>query len=157
MVAEGAGGQVLDVARLAVGRELSFHVPLPPYADEAALLGRKPSLQHLRNIVVPRVSSKWKTIGLNLNIKDCRLSAIEKSKHYQTDACCTEMFSMWLSLAPHTGSLPLTWRSVLSAIEKAERVTSEELLAELKRSVEASLPQEPTQQVCRDQAVTGVV
>ena len=125
--------------------------------DGAALIDREPPLKLLRNIVVPRVSSNWKTIGLNLDIEDCRLSAIEKSKYYQTDACCTEMFSMWLSLAPHTGSQPLTWRSVLSAIEKVERVTSEELLAELKRCVEAPLPQEPTQQVCRDQAVTVVL
>ena len=113
-----------------------MYVPLPPYADEAALLGYKPLLQHLQNIVVPRVSSNWKTVGLNLDIENSCLLAIEKSKHYQTDACCTEMFSMWLSLAPHTGSQPLTWRSVLSAIEKVERVTSEELLAELKRSMQ---------------------
>ena len=102
----------------------------------------------LRNIVVPRVSSNWKTIGLNLDIKDCRLSAIEKSEHYKTDACCVEMFSNWLNLAPHTGSLPLTWGSVLFAIEKVERVTSEELLAELKRSMESPLFREPTHEVC---------
>ena len=135
----------------------AYFAYLSSSTEESAVLGSKPSLKHLQNIVVPRVSSNWKTIGLNLDIKDCRLSAIEKSKHYQTDACCTEMFSIWLSLEPHTGSLPLTWRSVLSAIEKVERVTSEELLAELKRSVEASLPQEPAQQVCREQAVTVVL
>ena len=118
--------------------------------DGAALLRQTPSLKLLRSVVVPRVSSNWKTIGLNLDIKDCRLSAIEKSEHYQTDACCTEMFSIWLNLAPHTGSLPLTWGSVLSAIEKVERVTSEELLAELKGSMESPLFQEATHQVCSE-------
>ena len=44
---------------------------------------------------------------------------------------------MWLGLAPHTGGLPLTWSSVLSAVEKVDSATSEELLAELKSSVEA--------------------
>ena len=101
----------------------------------------------LQNIVVPRVSSKWKTVGLNLNIKYCRLEAIEESKHYQTDDCCTEMFSIWLNLAPHTGNLPLTWKSVLSAIEKVERVTSEELLAELKSNAGDPLLQDATHQV----------
>ena len=90
----------------------------------------------LRNIVVPKVSANWKAVGLNLDIKDSCLSAIEKSKPHQTDAC-TEMFSMWLGLAPHTGGLPLTWSSVLSAIEKVDRVTSEELLAQLNSSMEA--------------------
>ena len=78
-------------------------------------------------------------MGLNLDIKDSCLSAIEKSKPHQPDACCTEMFSMWLSLAPHTGGLPLTWSSVLSAVGKVDSASSEELLAELKSGVEAHL------------------
>ena len=113
-------------------------------AGGADLLGKKPSLKQLINVVVPRVSSKWKAIGLGLDIEDCRLAAIEKSEHYQTDACCTEMFSNWLNLAPRTGGLPLTWSSVLSAIEKVESATSEELLAELKSSVEPPLPRHYT-------------
>ena len=47
------------------------------------------------------------------------------------------MFSMWLGLALHTGGLPLTWSSVLSAVAKVDSATSEELLAELKSGVEA--------------------
>ena len=106
--------------------------------DDTTLLGKKPSLMLLRNIVVPKVSANWMTVVVNLDIKDSRLSAIEKSKPHQTDACCTEMFSIWLGQAPwHTGGLPLTWSSVLSAIEKVDSVTSKELLAELKSIVEA--------------------
>ena len=91
----------------------------------------------LQKSVVPRVSANWKAVGCNLDIKDSCLSAIEESKPHQPAACCTEMFSMWLGLAPHTGVLPLTWSSVLSAVEKVDSATSEELLAELKSSVEA--------------------
>ena len=118
--------------------------------DEAALLSRTPSLKLLLNVVAPRVSSNWKAIGLNLDIKDFRLSAIEKREHYQADDCCTEMFSNWLNLAPHTGSLPLTWGSVLSAIEKVDRVASEELLAELMGSMKSPAihDQGPARKVC---------
>ena len=106
-------------------------------ADNAALLRRKPSWTLLQSSVVPRVSANWKALGLNLDIKGSCLSAIEKSKPHQPDACCTEMFSMWLGLAPHTGDLPLTWSSVLSAVGKVDSATSEELLAELKSRAES--------------------
>ena len=76
-------------------------------------------------------------MGLNLDIQDSCLSAIEESKSYQPDACCTEMLSMWLGRAPHTGGLPLTWSSVLSAVGKVDSATSEELLAELKSRAKA--------------------
>ena len=83
------------------------------------------------------MSANWKAVGLHLGLKDSCLSAIEKSKSHQPDACCTEMFSMWLGLVPHTGDLSLTWSSVLSAVGKVDSATSEELLAELKSRVEA--------------------
>ena len=91
----------------------------------------------LKKNVVPRVSANWKALGLNLDIKDSCLLAIEENKPHQPEACCTEMFSMWLGLALHTGGLPLTWSSVLSAVAKVDSATSEELLAELKSGVEA--------------------
>ena len=106
-------------------------------AGNTVLLNRKLSWTLLQKSVVPKVSANWKAVGLNLDIKDTCLSAIEESKPHQPAACCTEMFSMWLGLAPHTGVLPLTWSSVLSAVEKVDSATSEELLAELKSSVEA--------------------
>ena len=106
-------------------------------ADDTILLGWKPSLLLLQKSVVPRVSANWKALGLNLDIKDSCLSAIEKSKPHQPDACCTEMLSMWLSLAPNTGGLPLTWSSVLSAVGKVDSATSEELLDELKSGVKS--------------------
>jgi len=83
------------------------------------------------------VSANWKAVGLNLDIKGSCLSAIEKSKPHQSDGCCTEMLSMWLSLAPDTGGLPLTWSSVLSAVGKVDSATSEELLDELKSGVKS--------------------
>ena len=106
-------------------------------ADSTILLGWKPSLLLLQRSVVPRVSANWKALGLNLDIQDSCLSAIENSKPHQPDACCTEMLSMWLGRAPHTGDLPLTWSSVLSAVGKVDSATSEELLAELKSRAEA--------------------
>ena len=106
-------------------------------ADDTILLGWKPSLLLLQRSVVPRVSANWKAVGFNLDIQDSCLSAIEKSKPHQPGTCCTEMFSMWLGRAPHTGNLPLTWSSVLSAVGKVDSATSEELLAELKSRAKA--------------------
>ena len=95
------------------------------------------------------MSSNWKAIGLNLGIKDVCLSAIEKRERYQERDCCAEMFSDWLNLEPHTGSLPLTWGTVLSAIEKVDRVASEELLAELMGNMESPVtPLSPIGEVC---------
>ena len=106
-------------------------------ADSTILLGWKPSLLLLQRNVVPRVSANWKALGLNLDIQDSCLSAIEKRKPHQPGACCTEMLSMWLGRAPHTGDLPLTWSNVLSAVGKVDSATSEELLAELKSRAKA--------------------
>ena len=117
---------------LLTGSTTAFSSP----TDDIICLGWKPSLLLLQKSVIPQVSASWKALGLNLGIKDSCLSAIEKSKPHQPDACCTEMFSMWLGRAPHTGDLPLTWSSVLSAVGKVDSATSEELLAELKSRVE---------------------
>ena len=118
---------------LLTGSTIAFSSP----ADDTILLGWKPSLLLLQKSVVPRVSENWKALGLNLDIKDSCLSVIEESTPSQPDACCTEMLSMWLGQAPHTGGFPLTWSTVLSAVEKVDSATSEELLAELKSGVEA--------------------
>ena len=106
-------------------------------ADNTAVLSRKPSWTLLQRSVVPKVSANWKAVGRNLDIKDSCLSAIERSKPHQPDTCCTEMFSMWLGLAPHTGDFSLTWSNVLSAVGKVDSATSEELLVELQSGVEA--------------------
>ena len=73
-------------------------------------------MELLSRLVVPRVSSRWNYIGLQLGMSPERLEVIE-GEHRRKEDCCTALFTDWLRGPPGTGSKQRSWESVLSAVE----------------------------------------
>ena len=57
--------------------------------------------------------SKWKEIGIQLKLKKTDLDAISKTNGSETDACFTEMLSMWLKQMEY----PPTWSNMIRALK----------------------------------------
>ena len=78
-----------------------YHNKLTPIiyvlTADTLLKGEKPSLKDLTNAVVPETSSEWHALGLQLNITEARLDAIQTDYPRDCRRCCTEMLSEWLS------------------------------------------------------------
>ena len=90
--------------------------PLLPLNTEAFLLRTCPTMELISRLVVPRVSSRWNYVGLQLGVSPERLEVIE-GEHKRKEDCCTALFTDWLRGAPGTGSKQRSWESVLGAVE----------------------------------------
>ena len=110
--------------------------PLLPPCPGAAYLQDPPSLDVLCRLVVPRVSSRWDYVGLQLGMSPECLEVIE-GEHKRKDGCCTAMFKEWLRGAPGTGSKKRSWELVLCAVETGHGTTAEEEIRKGLREVEA--------------------
>ena len=88
----------------------------PPYSD-ASLLCTCPTMELLFGLVVPRVSSRWDYVGLQLGVSSELLQVIEREQFMKMGDCCTAMLEHWLRGAPGTGSEQRSWESVLRAVE----------------------------------------
>ena len=56
----------------------------------------KPEMKDLANEVIPGVGSKWRDLGLQLNLEYCVLNEIEVD-HQKSAERCTNMLAKWLS------------------------------------------------------------
>ena len=108
---------------------------LSPCPD-AAYLQDPPSLEVLCRLVVPRVSSRWDYVGLQLGVSPERLDVIE-GEHKRKDDCCTAMFKEWLQGAPGTRNKKRSWESVLCAVETGHGTTAEKEIRKGLREVVA--------------------
>ena len=75
-------------------------------------------LKDLLRYAVPRVSSKWEEVGLQLDIEPYVLETV-KADHSDVEARCKAMFQKWLHSGEGTGKQPRTWESVLEAVRRA--------------------------------------
>ena len=83
----------------------------------------------LSKLVVPRVSSRWNYIGLQLGMSPERLEVIE-GEHRRKEDCCTALFTDWLRGAPGTGSKQRSWEAVLRAVKMGHGTEAEEEIRE---------------------------
>ena len=76
--------------------------PVPPLSTI------RPALKDLVCYAVPRVAPKWYEVGLQLDLKQYDLDAIEREK----PDCPRKMFAKWLE------GPSCSWQSVFNAVEK---------------------------------------
>ena len=138
----GVGGCVQVGSVCALAKTNVIHYPsdalcpvLSPHLG-AAYLQDPPSLEVLCRLVVPRVSSRWDYVGLQLGMSPERLDVIE-GEHKRKDGCCTAMFKEWLRGAPSTGNKNRSWELVLCAVETGHGTTAEEEIRRGLREVAA--------------------
>ena len=118
-----------------------LHLPLPyiPLQDVAlSFLHKHPTMELLSRLVIPRVSSHWYHVGLQLGVSPERLEVIE-GEHRRKEDCCTALFTDWLRGATSTGSKQRSWESVLRAVETGHGTMAEgEIREGLKEAADQS-------------------
>ena len=67
--------------------------------------------------IIDRVGTRWKRLGLALNISDYHLDNIEHSSHRNVEEWCLTMLSDWLR--GRAGDGPVTWERLVEAMEDA--------------------------------------
>ena len=83
------------------------------------VLGSRPSLQQLTNLVVPHYAAKWRVIGVLLGLSQSTLDIIKYNHGRDAINYCIEMCGKWLDT-----DTSATWRKVLDVLEhKAVTVT----------------------------------
>ena len=70
----------------------------------------KPSLQQLMNEVIPEITTKWYTLGIQLSLSDKQLD--EHNHPRDCRRCCIEMFKRWLSQEAGT----VSWSTLVAAL-----------------------------------------
>ena len=88
----------------------------------------KPEMKDLANKVIPRVCSKWRDLGLQLNLEYCVLDEIE-ADHQKSAERCTKMLAKWLS--QDAGA---SWSTLVAALN-SNAVNETRLAASLKTTL----------------------
>ena len=97
-------------------------------------------MELLSTLVVPKVSPKWKEVGLYMGLTPNRLQMIEQQHRMMTAKDqCTVMFKKWLYGAPGTGGKNRSWESVLYAVATGYGQAAEKEIQECLREVAAQV------------------
>lgn len=64
------------------------------------------------NLVVSKIPTEWKKVGIQLGVPTEQLQAIERDNPRDCSNCWIPMFSQW-----REGTSPCTWAEVLQALE----------------------------------------
>ena len=117
---------------------------VPSVFLDAAILHKRnkerPTMELLSLLVVPKVSSKWKEVGLHLGLSPNRLQMIEQQHNMMTEKDqCTVMFKKWLYGALGTGEKSRSWESVLLAVANGHSKAAEKEIKESLREVAAQV------------------
>ena len=94
---------------------------------------------HHKIFIIDSVASRWRRLGLALNISDYHLDNIEQSSHRNVEDWCLTMLSNWLR--GRAGDGPVTWERLLEAMEDAR-------CGELAQGVRTALQQSVTGMSC---------
>ena len=82
----------------------------------ARCVGAKPFLLDILRLVVPTIAAQWEELGQALGVKRAVLNTLRRSEQ-RVDGCALELLALWLQSAAGTGSQPVTWYSLLAAVE----------------------------------------
>ena len=73
----------------------------------------KPPIKEMANHVVPMFASKWKRLGIQLNIEEHLLQNIEKDHANDCEGCCSKMLTEWLDM-----NTDASWGILINALDK---------------------------------------
>ena len=86
----------------------------------------------LHNIVIPRISSEWKTVADYLEIELPLIKVIQERCKNDPTTCCEDMLREWL-MSDH-GLQPKTWSTLITTLKMIKKLAtvSKEIEQELK-------------------------
>ena len=88
-------------------------------------------MEHLINIVVPKVAAYWNDVAFNLGFKIPTTEIISAKCNHDPKNCCKELFKQWLSSSE--GKSPKIWSTLLTSLKcmKDLQAATEEIEKEL--------------------------
>lgn len=84
----------------------------PPF--EPFQLENSPDQKEFTKLVVLNISSKWRTFGILLGIKNDTLNAVSTRYDKIQEDCFHEVYSIWESETPS----PFTWKTVIGILQE---------------------------------------
>jgi len=66
--------------------------------------------------IIERTSPNWDYLGLGLDFESHVLQTINQNAFHQADRACMNLLQAWLQ---GRGKQPVTWRTLIQALEKA--------------------------------------
>ena len=97
---------MLDV-RVHLSYTVAFHL----YVCSAGV--SKPTIKQLMMELYNTVASKWKSIGILLDISEEKLNTISQCEHGDPQECLMAMLSAWL----HQTNPPASWPEIANVVE----------------------------------------
>ena len=79
------------------------------------ILGSKPELKDLFNVVTPDYSANWREIGESLGLKVGELNAIDHDHHHRAVDCCDAVWEKWLEIDSSA-----SWNKVIQSTESLD-------------------------------------
>lgn len=73
----------------------------------------KPLLNEVIDRIVPKWTSSWKKLGMQLKIEEHLLQNIEKDNASDCEECCLKMLIEWLDM-----DMNATWEILFNALDK---------------------------------------
>ena len=69
--------------------------------------------------IIETVAPKWKTLGFQLEFDEfgAKLDTIETKNRGDPEACCRDMFQLWLK---GSGVRPCSWRKLIELLEDCD-------------------------------------
>ena len=71
-----------------------------------------PHIKDIDNHVVPKLASKWRQLGTQLNIDQHLMDIIEHDHPNDCESYCSKMFSEWLDNNPTA-----SWEDIITAVD----------------------------------------
>ena len=109
---------------------VQLQAPPEHNASRLSPLEKQPEQSDLLNQVAIKVTDNWKSLGLQLKIKNHKLKTISKENQGDSLQCCVEMLETW----ENHGYPPYTWGTVIDAL-RADLVGKKRLADDLKHWV----------------------
>ena len=72
----------------------------------------KPTSKELQNHVIRIWASKWRELGIQLNIDQHVMDIIERDNPSDCKSCCSKMFSKWLEI-----NVFACWEDIITAVD----------------------------------------
>ena len=81
-----------------------------------------PKMKLLHNLLIPKISSEWKTMADFLEMKFSVIDAIEEKCKNDSVKCCEELLREWLK--NDHGLQPKTWSTLIQTLKEFKKLST---------------------------------
>ena len=85
------------------------------------LVNTRPALKDLQKYITRRYATKWKELGIQLDLNEETLSVIQANNPLNAVGCCNAMLSGWLQVDTNA-----SWQKVFIAIDNCTELHNDQ-------------------------------